>query len=67
MKSQLFAPEIDNIIENINWETAPVNPDIYLTLKNIYVVFSCVQRKFLLNCGMQMKLFAWLPVKILSV
>lgn len=67
MKSQLFAPEIDNIIENINRETAPINSGIYRTLKNIYVVFSSVKRKFPLNCGMQMKLFAWLPVKILSV
>jgi hypothetical protein len=25
MKSQLFAPEIDNFIDNINRETAPIN------------------------------------------
>jgi hypothetical protein len=40
MKTQLFAPKIDNIIDNIKWETAPINPDIYKKLKNVYIVFS---------------------------
>ena len=43
MKTQLFAPEIDNIIGNIKRETAPINPDIYRTLINIYSVFSCLK------------------------
>jgi hypothetical protein len=25
MKTQLFAPEVDKVIENIKWETAPIN------------------------------------------
>jgi len=43
MKIPLFAPEVDNVIENIKWETAPINSDIYQNLKNIYSVFSCVK------------------------
>jgi len=43
MKTQLFAPEIDNIIGNVNRETAPINSDIYQSLKNIYAVLSCVK------------------------
>jgi hypothetical protein len=43
MKTQLFAPEIDNIIGNVNRETAPVNSEIYQSLKNVYAVFSCVK------------------------
>jgi hypothetical protein len=43
MKTQLFAPEIDNIIDNIKWQTAPVNPDIYQKLKNTYNVFTCIK------------------------
>ncbi|MBW6536846.1 MAG: hypothetical protein K0B11_17695 [Mariniphaga sp.] len=43
MKTQLFAPDIDNIINNIKWETAPINPDIYQKLKNVYAVFSCIK------------------------
>jgi hypothetical protein len=43
MKIPLFAPEVDNVIENIKWETAPINSGIYQSLKNIYVVFSCVK------------------------
>ncbi len=39
MKTQLFAHETDNIIDNIKWKTAPINPDIYQKLKNIYAVF----------------------------
>jgi hypothetical protein len=39
MKTQLFAPEIDNI----KWETAPVNSDIYQKLKKVYAVFICVK------------------------
>ena len=43
METQLFAPEIDNFIDNIKRETAPVNPEIYQKLKNIYAVFSCLK------------------------
>jgi len=43
MKTQLFAPEIDNITDNINRETAPVNFDIYQKMENVYSVFSCVK------------------------
>jgi hypothetical protein len=43
MKTQLFAPDIDNILDNIKWDTAPINPDIYQKLKNVYAVFSCVK------------------------
>jgi len=43
MKTQLFAPEIDNIIGYVNRETAPINSDIYQSLKNIYAVLSCVK------------------------
>jgi hypothetical protein len=43
MKTQLFVPEIDALIESIKWETAPINADIYQKLKNAYTVFSCVK------------------------
>jgi hypothetical protein len=43
METQLFSPDIDNLTDNIKWETTPINLEIYQKLKNVYAVFCCVK------------------------
>ena len=46
MKTQLFAPEIDALIESIKWETAPINSAIYQKLR--YSIILLFGKKFLI-------------------
>lgn len=43
MKTRLFTPEIDTVIDENSRETAPLNFSIYQKLKNAYAVFDCVK------------------------
>lgn len=43
METKLFAPEIDNLTENLNMDGIPPTPEMRLNLKKLYQIFSVVK------------------------
>lgn len=42
---QLYAPQIDSTIERFNPKDDFITPDMYLKMKDIYNIFSCIKSR----------------------